>query len=335
MKIVSFIHGQAGTAHLRLTFCLGLFLLLSNPMRTFAQGAPASKNLLDMSLEELLSLRIESVYGASGFKQKVTEAPASVTIVTADEIRKHGYRTLADILRTVTGLYVTYDRNYSYLGVRGDGLPGQYNNSISLLIDGHRLNDNVFEGNLIGTDFLLDVDLIDRVEVIRGPNSSLYVASAFLGVINIITKGGQDLQKVSAAGTVGSNGTYQGRLSYGNKFNHGIEVLFSTSFYSSHGPNQLFFKEFDNPATNNGVALNADDDEFHQFFANVSWRGFTLQGVFGSREKGIPTASFGSAFNVTATRTIDQRGYFDLGYVRKLAYGMELFQPHVFRWVQQ
>ncbi len=143
-----------------------------------AQDAPPPKNLTDMSLEELLSVHIESVYSASGFKQKVTEAPASVTIVTADEIQKHGYRTLADILRTVIGFYITYDRNYSYLGVRGDGLPGQYNNSISLLIDGHRLNDNVYEGNLIGTDFPLDVDLIDRLEVTRGPNSSLYVASA-------------------------------------------------------------------------------------------------------------------------------------------------------------
>ena len=165
-----------------------------------------------------MSVRIDSVYGASGFKQKVTEAPASVTIITSEDIQRYGYRTLADILRNVPGFYVTYDRNYSYLGVRGFGLPGQYNNSIALLIDGHRLNDNIFDGNLIGTEFPLDVDLIDRVEVIRGPNSSLYVASAFLGVINIITKQGQDVPKVSAAGAVASYGTYQGRVTYGNKF---------------------------------------------------------------------------------------------------------------------
>src|SRR5258705_7843068 len=201
-----------------------------------------------MSLEELLSLDIETVYGASGFKQIVTEAPASVTIVTSDEIQKYGYRTLADILRNVTGFYVTDDRNYSYLGVRGDGLPGQYNNSISLLIDGHRLNDNIYQGNIIGTGFPLDVDLIDRVEVIRGPNSSLYVASAFLGVINIITKRGREFSNVSAAADVGSYGTYQGRLSYGNKFSNGLEILLSGSLYASHGPKQLFFKEFDNPA---------------------------------------------------------------------------------------
>jgi iron complex outermembrane receptor protein len=53
------------------------------------------------------------VYGASKYEQKVTEAPSAVTIITADEIRKYGYRTLADILQSVTGFYVTNDRNYS------------------------------------------------------------------------------------------------------------------------------------------------------------------------------------------------------------------------------
>ena len=86
-----------------------------------AQDKGVAPNLLDKSLEELMSIRIDSVYGVSGFKQKVTEAPASVTIITSDEIQKYGYRTLADILRNVRGFYVSYDRNYSYLGVRATG----------------------------------------------------------------------------------------------------------------------------------------------------------------------------------------------------------------------
>jgi outer membrane receptor for ferrienterochelin and colicins len=277
-----------------------------------------------MSLEELMAVRIDSVYGASGFKQKVTEAPASVTIITSEDIQRYGYRTLADILRNVPGFYVTSDRNYSYLGVRGYGLPGQYNNSIALLIDGRRLNDNIFDAALIGTEFPIDVDLIDRVEVIRGPNSSLYVASAFLGVIDIVTKQGKDVPKVSAAGSVASYGAYQGRVTYGNKFSNGLELLLSGSVYDSHGQDQLFFKQFNSPATNSGIAVNADDDESRQLFANLSWGGFKLQGVFGSRDKGIPTAPFGSAFNVTDTRTIDERGYLDLDYERKLGRGWNL-----------
>jgi outer membrane receptor for ferrienterochelin and colicins len=289
-----------------------------------AQNEPATPSLLDMSVEDLMLIDIDSVYGASGFKQKVTEAPASVTIITSEEIQRYGYRTLADILRNVQGFYVSYDRNYSYLGVRGFGLPGQYNNSVALLVDGHRLNDNIYDGALIGTEFPIDVDLIDRVEVIRGPNSSLYVASAFLAVINIITKQGRDLPSVNMSAEAGGEGTYEGRLSYGHTFANGLEMLLSGTFYDSHGQDQLFFPEFDSPATNNGIAVNADDDEFHQLFANITWGHWTLHGVLGSRDKGIPTASFGTVFDVTGTRTTDQRDFLDLEYDRTLGRGWSI-----------
>jgi outer membrane receptor for ferrienterochelin and colicins len=302
---------------------LSLLSLLASP-RVSAQNKPATPNVLDMSLEDLMTIEIDSVYGASGFKQKVTEAPASVTIITADDIQKHGYRTLAEILANVRGFYVSTDDNYSYVGVRGYGLPGDYNSRVALMIDGHRLNDDIFDAALIGTEFPIDVDMIDRVEIIRGPNSSQYVASAFLGVINVITKRGLDSPKVSIAGELGSYGTYEGRVSYGNKFDNGLEMLVSGTFYDSHGQDQLFFSAFNNPATNNGIAVNADGDEFHQLFANLSWGNFTLQGVFGSREKTIPTAPFGTIFDVTGTHTIDARGYLDLKYDRSLGRGWNL-----------
>ena len=136
---------------------LSLLPLLSST-RALAQDKPATPNLFDKSLDDLMSIQIDTVYGASGFKQKVTEAPASVTIIASEEIQEHGYRTLADILRNVRGFYVSYDRNYSYVGVRGFGLPGQYNNAITLLVDGHRLNDDIYDGLLLGTDLPIDVD---------------------------------------------------------------------------------------------------------------------------------------------------------------------------------
>src|ERR1700736_3593321 len=143
------------------------FLLLLSTTPALPQNQDDHPDLLDLSLEELMSIEIDSVYGASGFKQKVAEAPASVTIITSEEIQKFGYRTVADILRNVRGFYVTYDRNYSYLGVRGYGLPGDYNSRIALLIDGHRLNDAIYAAAPVGPEFPIDIDLIDRVEVIR------------------------------------------------------------------------------------------------------------------------------------------------------------------------
>jgi len=271
---------------------------------------------MDMSLEDLMNVEVDSVYGASGYKQKVSDAPASITIITADEIRRHGYRTLADILRNVPGFYVTYDRTYDYLGERGFGPPGDYNSRFLLLVDGHRVNDNIFDQAFIGTDFPVDVDLIDRIEIIRGPNSSLYIASALLGVINVVTKPVRDAQNLTVSAELASYGTLKTQLTYGHHFRDGLEMLLSGSYYNSHGQDAIYFPEFFNPATHYGIAQNADYDEYGHFFANLSYGHFRLEGVYGSREKGVPTGAYGSVFDDAANRTIDTRQYLDLRYDR-------------------
>ena len=91
------------------------------------------------------------------------------------------------MLRTVRGLYTTYDRNYIYAGVRGFSRPGDYNTRVLLLLNGHRLNDALYDMAPIGTDFPLDVSIIDRVEVIRGPASS-HMARTIARVINVVTR---------------------------------------------------------------------------------------------------------------------------------------------------
>jgi outer membrane receptor for ferrienterochelin and colicins len=295
--------------------CLQLFIIVGLAVvPLFAYGQAGSPPTLNLQAEEKLLLQeIPSVYGASKYEQKVTEAPASVSIVTADEIKKFGYRTLADILRSVRGFYVSYDRNYSYVGVRGFARPGDYNSRILVLVNGHRLNDNVFDSALIGTEGMLDVDLIERVEIIRGPSSSLYGSNAFFAVVDIITKRGRDFQGAEVSGEVGSFDTYKGRLSYGRRFSNEVEGLLSGTYYSSEGQ-RLFYKEFNDPATNNGVAAHSDDDRSYSVFGLLSWRDFTLQGAYSSREKGIPTGSFGTVFNDPQNRTVDERAFIDLQY---------------------
>ena len=275
-----------------------------------ADPLPKPSGVGDLSLEQLANVNI---FTASKRWQKIVEAPASVSIVTADEIQKYGYRTLAEILRSMWGISIGYDRNYSYIGVRGVSRPGDYNTRVLLLVDGHRLNDNVLDQAFLGTEFSIDVDLIERVEFIRGPSSSLYGGSAFFGVINVITKRGRGNEGVTASFEAGSFGTYKGRFSYGADFKNGLAMLVSASFYDSHGQ-RLFYREFDAPETNNGFADNSDYDRSHSFLANLSYRDFRLQAVHSSREKGIPTGSFGTVFNDPRTQTVDAKAYLDLGY---------------------
>jgi iron complex outermembrane receptor protein len=304
---------KKNTTKFRQSFILLSLLFLFIPLRTYPQSDPLQPSEF-RTQETILFQEIPSVYGASKYEQKVTEAPSSISIVTAAEIKKYGYRTLADILRSIRGFFITYDRNYNYVGIRGFNRPGDYNTRVLLLVDGHRINDNIYNTAFVGTEFPIDIDLIDRVEVIRGPSSSIYGANAFFGVINIITKRGRELKGVEASGEGGSFHTYKGRLSYGNKFRNGMEMLLSGSYYSNRGDQHLYFKEFADPATNFGVASGCDDDTYYNYFGNFFFNDFTLHGAYVNRRKNIPTASYGTDFNDSHNWTIDARGYLDLKY---------------------
>ncbi len=283
-------------------------------------GSPRA-DLTEMSIEELMNM---TVYGASKFLQKTTEAPSSVSIVTFEDIKKHGYRTLADIIRSVRGFYGSYDRNYSYIGVRGFNRPGDYNTRILLLVDGHRINDNVYDQAMTGTEFILDIDLIDRVEFIRGPGSSLYGSNAFFAIVNIITRRGSDLKGTEVSGEGGSFKTYKGRVSYGDRYKNGLEAIISGTGYDSKG-DRLYFPEFDpaystDPrATNGGIADHADYDHYQSFFTKLSHQDITVEGAYSSRTKGIPTGAFLTDFNEPGNKTIDTRSYVDLNYEHNLS----------------
>jgi TonB-dependent Receptor Plug Domain len=123
------------------------------------------RDLTELSLEELGTLKVSTVYGASKHEQKTSEAPSSVSIVTAEDIQEYGYRTLADVLRAARGFYVSYNRAYNFIGVRGFNRPGDFGGRILIMIDGHRLNDPIYDSNFAGTEFPLDMDLVDKIEI--------------------------------------------------------------------------------------------------------------------------------------------------------------------------
>jgi outer membrane receptor for ferrienterochelin and colicins len=282
-----------------------------------ALAAQSSDKLLELDLEELVKIQVRSVYGASKFLQKVTNAPASVSVVSADDIHTYGYRTLADILRGAYGFNATYDRNYEFIGVRGFQRPGDYNSRILVLVDGHRTNDPIYDGASVGTDFPIDVELIDRIEIIRGPSSSIYGTNAFFAVVNIITRKpkGTGLQVSADRASLDTN---RSRVAYGNTFSNGLDLLVSGSVYGSAGQSKLYFPEFDSAETNSGIAANVDRDSYSRLYTSAAFKGFKFQGVYGSRLKQVPTASFGSVFNDPQTKTIDARGWTDLSYDRIL-----------------
>ena len=287
-------------------------------------GEPRAEALGAMSLEQLMQMRIDTVYGASKYEQKVTRAPASVTILTADDIGRFGYRTLAEALRSIRGLYVSDDRNYSYLGTRGFLRPGDYNSRILLLVDGHRINEGVFDSAYFGRDAPVSVDMIERIEFVRGPSSSIYGSSAFFGIVNVVLKQAKEIDGASVSAAAGSLGTHEGTFQLGHTAANGVESTLAASWFESHGHRSLYFPEFDPAisadarAADGGIARDRDGEHAVGVTGSLARGSLRLAGGFYSRRKEVPTASFDTSFN-EAEETIDERSYLDATWDAALA----------------
>ena len=289
-----------------------LALLLAVPLA--APQESSDSDLMSLSLEDLAHVK---VYSASRHLEDARQAPSAVTIITAQDIRRYGWRTLADALRSLRGFYTAYDRQYAYLGVRGFLRPGDYNSRILVLINGHRVNENVYDSAPLGTEFPLDLDLIDRIEVVRGPGSSLFGTNAVFGVINVITRPSTETA-VEVSGETSSFLGRRGRLTASGQKGR-LSGIVSGTFLRIPGESDLFFPEFASPETNNGFAHNLDGLRANYAFADVTYRGFRLQANVFDRDKKYPTASYGAIFNDPADRIKEARGYVDASYHRSLS----------------
>ena len=155
----------------------------------------------------------EQVVTASARSSSEAKTPASLTIISEDEIRMSGAATIPEILRRVPGIDVA-EMNPSDTNISIRGFNRRVANKVLVLVDGR----SVYQ-DFLGTTLwpLLDVAVQDiaRIEVIRGPGSALYGANAFAGVVNIITKIGDEAAGARAFMQAGDHGTFQGGVSAG------------------------------------------------------------------------------------------------------------------------
>jgi len=140
--------------------------------------------LFEMSLEELMEVPV--VVSASRMPQKTSQAPAAISVITAEDIRRSGLTSIPEILQFVCGMDVLQvKRRWYAIGVRG--LHDIISDRVQLLVDG-RSADSVAFGGPEFHSLPIFVEDIDRIEIVRGPSGATWGANAFTGVINIITK---------------------------------------------------------------------------------------------------------------------------------------------------
>ena len=172
--------------------------------------AVTAENVADMSLEELMSLRVSTV---AGVESNWFTTPSAIAVITADDVRRSGARTLADALRLAPGVFVGRTTSSSYsIGMRG--FNGSLANKTLVLIDGRAVYDPLFGGTFWDVQDTVLEDL-DRIEVIRGPGATLWGANAVNGVINVITRSAKDTQGALLGAGVGTYERGFGEVRYG------------------------------------------------------------------------------------------------------------------------
>lgn len=291
----------------RLAPCLSLALVAVS-----GHAAPPA----EPGIDELEALLATPVYAASKFAQKVAEAPATVTVLTAGDIRTFGWRTLAEVLNAVRGVHLRNDQAYDYVGVRGLSRPGDYSSRVLLLIDGVRTNENMYDSALVGREFPLDVGLIERVEFIAGPGSALYGSNAVFGVVNVVTRSAANLRGNQVTVTTAGRAGRKVQATSGRELGAG-SLLLAASAERRAGIDR-YYPEYDTPATHDGVATGLDAEDDRKVYARYVQREWTVSAMASQRTKEIPNAAYDAVFNDPDARWRDSFLSTDLTWQREV-----------------
>jgi iron complex outermembrane receptor protein len=195
------------------------------------------------------------VVGAAKREQSLGNVASAVTVITSDRLRRFGYRTIGEAVAAVAGAYLVDNRLSYSIGIRGLQIPGDYNTRVLVLVDGASVNESwaAFAG--LGFDAIVGIEDIARIEVIRGPVSSIYGTNAFFGIINIITRGAAESPRAWARTGVNSingvmtsagfaaggvNRQLRGSVHYMNRFGETLELAEDPGFELSQDDSTSF-----------------------------------------------------------------------------------------------
>lgn len=259
-----------------------------------------------------------SVEAATKSLARASDAPGSITVVTREELRAFGYQTLAEALRGVRGIYLSDDRTYTYLGFRGFSPLGDYNNRVLILVDGHTVYDPWVDQAYVGREFDVDLDTVERIEIVRGGGSALYGTGAIFGVINVVHRAPDEGSHADVEGGLGSLSEEHGRATASIASGR-FSALATAAVLDAANERIYVSPEPEFVAQPDGSLLperlSVDNDGERAFHAGLRLRAgdFELHGSFNTRRKDAPVGQYAVVFGQPMT-SIDTVGFLEGRY---------------------
>ena len=203
-----------------------LIAFLCAPMSVMGGGEARATEPIEEDIEQVYGRDEDTISIATGYRKPLDLAPSVATVITEEEIQAIGATTLGQVIETVAGIHTTNAVD-SVVTVRG------ITSRVLVLLN----NVPVAQGLFVNAFAQLDniqINDIERIEVIRGPGSAVYGADAFAGVINIVTKTSKDINGTEVGARAGSFDTYDGWLLHGGEYG-GFDVALSVSGRTTDG----------------------------------------------------------------------------------------------------
>ena len=291
----------------------------SDETKAVTEEAAEAQTVVPSDAESVLFETPPAVETAALYTQTLQEAPANVTVITQQQIRNYGYRTLAEALSNVRGFFTTSDGALNFLGVRGFALPGDYNTRILVMLNGHFLTDNVYGAMyMFGQDFGLDMDLVQRIEIVRGPSSALYGSNGMFATINIFTRAPADSARALISTEFGSFGQKRMLVSTSMYLGKGANLLLAGSGFHSTG-RSLVAPELGNLRTGS-----VDAEQGYRSFAQLTWRNWSVIANFHDRKVTVPIGWYGADFGDLDTSTRDTHNFVEAAFTKSAGDGAQI-----------
>ena len=270
----------------RRVWLLSLLGLIVPGVLAAEPGAATSiDELLELPFQDVLAVRIQS---AGKREEQIRDIPASVTIVTREEIERYGWVTFEELLRNVPGFYLLDNTEDRFIGTRG-----AVGGGVQFLVNGIPRHPSL-QKNITATEIErldIPVEAIDRVEIIRGPMSVIYGNNAFQGVVNVVTNEiGRSGSRVSASLGSRRSGQLFGRV--GTVFEDGLFVVnaggyktdgLASAYADMMGPEQRAALD---PAMH--PDMDGDmDQRVGSLDLSARWRGWEANVRYNRRDYGI------------------------------------------------
>ncbi len=216
---------------------------------------------------------------ATRYIKRIEEAPATATVISAEQIRNMGARDILDVLKTVPGIGISRITGYGFFGIESRGIKNNHSQKVLIMIDGHRVN----EPNSGGASFVFNnlmVENIKRVEVIRGPGSALYGANAFVAVINVVTKSAGEIDGIELLSCGGSYDTQHHNIIFGKELSK-LKIAGSFDYLDTNGPSLHVDSDL--------IGRSAHTDAWerkYDFGLKMSYGDFSFSGRYVERDRG-------------------------------------------------